>query len=105
MKNTDSDRNIFLIKDNELLTPPVEDGLLSGVTRNLVIDLAGRKGLEVTERGFDRQEAIHSDEAFVTNSVIEITPLIALDGETIGKGKPGKQTKKLLKAYKKLTGE
>ncbi len=97
--------NIFLIKDNELLTPPVEDGLLPGVTRNLVIDLAGRKGLEVTERGFDKEEVLHSDEAFVTNSVIEITPLIALDGETIGKGKAGKQTKKLLKAYKKLTGE
>ena len=97
--------NIFLIKGNELLTPPVEDGLLPGVTRDIVIDLAGQKGLEVTERGFDKEEVLHSDEAFVTNSVIEITPLIELDGETIGKGKPGKQTKKLLKAYKKLTSE
>ncbi len=97
--------NIFLVKGNELLTPPVEDGLLPGVTRDIVIDLAGQKGLEVTERGFDKEEVLHSDEAFVTNSVIEITPLIELDGETIGKGKPGKQTKKLLKAYKKLTSE
>lgn len=97
--------NVFLIKGNELLTPPVADGLLPGVTRDIVIDLAGQKGLEVTERGFDKEEVLHSDEAFVTNSVIEITPLIELDGETIGKGKPGKKTKKLLKAYKKLTSE
>jgi branched-chain amino acid aminotransferase len=97
--------NVFLIKGNELLTPPVADGLLPGVTRDIVINLAGQKGLEVTERGFDKEEVLHSDEAFVTNSVIEITPLIELDGETIGKGKPGKKTKKLLKAYKKLTGE
>lgn len=97
--------NIFLIKGNELLTPPVEDGLLPGVTRDIAIDLAGQKGLEVTERGFDKEEVLRSDEAFVTNSVIEITPLIELDRETIGKGKPGKKTKKLLKAYKKLTSE
>ena len=97
--------NIFLIKGNELLTPPVEDGLLPGVTRDIVIDLAGQKGLEVTERGFDKEEVLRSDEAFVTNSVIEITPLVELDRETIGKGKPGKKTKKLLKAYKKLTNE
>lgn len=97
--------NIFLVKGNELLTPPVEDGLLPGVTRDIVIDLAGQKGLEVTERGFDKEEVLHSDEAFVTNSVIEITPLIELDRETIGKGKPGKKTKKLLKAYKKMTNK
>jgi branched-chain amino acid aminotransferase len=97
--------NIFLIKGGELITPPLEDGLLPGVTRGVVIDLAKQKGFEVSERSFDTEAVLSSEEAFVTNSVVEITPLIELEERPVGKGRPGKKTKKLQKAYKKLTVE
>ena len=95
--------NIFLFRGDELLTPPIDCGILPGVTRNIIINLARDKGINVSEQGFDMNDLLNSDEAFVTNSMIEITPLIEVDRRLIGDGKPGKRTKELQQAYKEKT--
>jgi len=94
--------NIFIAKKSIIKTPPLKSRILPGITRYFVIILAKKIGLKVVESPITIEDVIKSDEAFLTNSIIEITPLINIDREIIGKGKPGKITKKLQTAYKDL---
>jgi branched-chain amino acid aminotransferase len=92
--------NVFFIKTSALLTPSLESGILPGITRGVVLELARELGMSL----LDLERA---DEAFVTNAMIEVMPLVVVRDErdktiTIGSGKPGEITKKLMAAYKKL---
>jgi len=96
--------NIFIVASGRLLTPSAESGILPGITRGIVIELASSMGIEASEGDVAVADLLNADEAFITNSVIEILPLVELDGRPIGRGKPGEVTAWLSKAYKELTG-
>ncbi len=94
--------NIFLVADGTLKTPGQESGILPGITREAVLELASQSGIDTLEWDISMEELSQAREAFFTNSLIEIMPLTELDGKPIGSGKPGAITKRLMAAYKRL---
>ena len=95
--------NIFIVKDNEIVTPPTTAGILIGITRNVVIELANEAGMTVKEEQLTRDDLYNADECFLTGTAAEIIPVVNLDGRKIASGKPGKVTLSLLKKYQELT--
>jgi len=100
-----STTNIFLMNNRELITPSLESGVLPGITREAVLEIARAANIKTMERQVELKELIEAEEAFVTNSILELMPLTLLDGKPIGTGKPGQLTKELLAAYRKLVDE
>jgi len=96
--------NIFIVKGGVLVTPPEIAGVLKGITRATVIDLALRRNLTVKEELFTRVDLYISDECFLTGTAAEIVPVTKIDGRVIGTGKPGPITKTLMEEFRKLTG-
>lgn len=94
--------NIFMIKGGSLFTPAKEVGLLPGVTRQAVLEIAEAKGLKTREAKITINELLMAEEAFLTNALIEILPLVRVDEHPIGKGIPGPLTQELMSAYKEL---
>ena len=92
--------NIFWIKNDVLVTPPVHIGILEGVTRNSVIDLARDAGMTVEERVFTRHDLYIADECFLTGTAAEVIPVVKIDQRPIGDGQPGKVTEKLIAAFR-----
>ncbi|MDI6735961.1 MAG: aminotransferase class IV [bacterium] len=88
--------NIFIYKNGILITPPAYLGLLNGITRGLVIELAKHKQIEVKEEVISRYELYCCEEAFLTFTSAQIVPVTKIDGRTIGSGQPGAITQKLL---------
>ena len=78
--------NIFIVQDGVLATPDIASGLLPGVTRQAVIDIAGQTGLEVMERQISLSELKQADEVFITNSLLEIMPVTEFDKLPLGNG-------------------
>ncbi|MDO8445743.1 MAG: aminodeoxychorismate lyase [Deltaproteobacteria bacterium] len=97
--------NIFLLKGNALFTPSVESGILPGITRKVVLEMAEKMGLEVSEFEIRPEEIYNADEAFLTNSLMEVMPLVEVDKRLIGNGLPGDVTKEIRKNYQKLVRE
>lgn len=95
--------NIFIVKEGQVLTPPLSAGALYGITRRVVIDLAREEGLQVGEPNLTRYDLFNSDECFLTGSAAEIVPIVKIDGRTIGAGKPGPITLNLVNRYHSLT--
>lgn len=91
--------NIFYIKDNVIITPCKSMGILEGITRNVVIELAQKEGLEVREEVFTRYSLYTADECFLTGSAAEVVPVINIDGRVIGEGKVGLLTKKIISLF------
>ena len=94
--------NVFLIADGKLMTPPLESGILPGITREAVIELASRLGISTIERDIPIEELFRAQEAFLTNSLIEVMPLTEIDGKPVASGKPGLITERLRTAYRNL---
>jgi branched-subunit amino acid aminotransferase/4-amino-4-deoxychorismate lyase len=97
-----STTNIFLVSNGELITPCFESGVLPGITRDAVLEIARTSHIKATERWVEPNELIEAQQAFVTNSILELMPLVSVEGRLIGSGKPGKLTGDLLFAYRKL---
>jgi len=97
--------NIFLASNGELITPSLESGVLPGITREAVLDIARASSIQTLERQVEVKELIEAEEAFVTNSILELMPLTWFEGKPIGTGKPGELTRKLIAAYRKLVDE
>ncbi len=95
--------NIFIVKDNGIITPPTTAGILIGITRNVVIELANEAGMTVKEEQLTRDDLYNADECFLTGTAAEIIPVVNLDGRKIASGRPGKVTLSLLKKYQELT--
>jgi len=95
--------NIFIVKGNQLLTPPLSAGALYGITRGTVMDLARETGLQVSEPNLTRYDLFNADECFLTGTGAEIIPVTKIDGRVIGTGKPGPVTKDLVQKYRALT--
>lgn len=95
--------NIFIVTRGVLKTPPVDAGILEGITRNAVIRLAQEAKIPVAETTLLRHDLYIADECFLTGSAAEVIPVSSLDGRPIGDGKPGPITRDLLERFKKLT--
>jgi branched-chain amino acid aminotransferase len=91
--------NFFMIQGRTLVTSPVTDDILVGITRAAVICLAHDLELEVIERSIDRTEAYQADEAFLCGTGVQVAPIIEVDGRPIGAGKPGPLASSLQDAY------
>ncbi|MBT3363555.1 MAG: aminotransferase class IV [Chloroflexi bacterium] len=96
-----STSNVFIVSDGRLITPSLDSGILPGVTREVILKLASSLGIEVEERLVGIDELYQADEAFLSNSVMEIMPLIHVDGKRIGSS-VGIITNKLISEYKTL---
>ncbi|MFV8828713.1 branched-chain-amino-acid transaminase [Alkalihalobacterium sp. APHAB7] len=97
--------NVFIVKGNKILTPPGYVGALEGITRNAIIDIASDLGYDVKEEPFTRHDVYVADEVFLTGTAAEVIAVVKVDGRVIGDGKPGKETNKLLKAFRKKVVE
>lgn len=95
--------NIFIIKNGYLITPPPHVGILEGITRNCVMELARQKGIPVFEKVFARYDVYVADEVFLTGTAAEVIPVVQVDGRIIGSGAPGLITKSLIEAFHELT--
>ena len=95
--------NIFIVKHRVLLTPGLDAGILEGITRNAVMQLAVEGGYEVRETSLTRHDLYIADEMFLTGTAAEVVAVVSLDGRKIGTGEPGPVTKDLLNRFQKLT--
>jgi branched-chain amino acid aminotransferase len=98
-----SGENIFVVYGEKLITPPVVDGVLAGLTRDAVITLARDEGYEVVEQPLVRSNLYLADEAFFTGTAAELVPLVEVDDRKVGTGRPGEVTKRLLQLYGQAT--
>jgi len=95
--------NIFLIRDGAITTPPASIGILQGITRDIVIDLARERGYFVTEPIMTQYDVYNADEVFLTGTAAEVIPAVQFDGRLIGDGKPGPVTRELIAAFREHT--
>jgi len=95
--------NLFIVKNRELLTPPLAAGALYGITRGVVMELAQEEGCRVSEPNLTRYDLFNADECFLTGTGAEIVPVVKIDGRVIGRGRPGRLTRKLVAKYHALT--
>ena len=94
--------NVFLVRDGVLVTPPTDAGILEGVTRDAVIELAHKAGVPFSERPLTRHDVYTADECFLTGTAAEVIPVVEIDDRLIADGKPGKITKQLIEAFHQL---
>ncbi|WP_254512969.1 branched-chain-amino-acid transaminase [Anatilimnocola floriformis] len=97
--------NIFLVKGGVLFTPPIDAGILEGITRNAVIELAEKAGITVKQIPLSRHDVYIADEVFLTGSAAEVIPVVEIDSRSISDGKPGPMTKQLTAKFHALTRE
>ncbi len=95
--------NLFIVKNQQLYTPPQCMGTLRGITRDTVLDIARKLAIPTHEHVLTRHELYISDETFLTGTAAELIPVVRVDGRLIGNGKPGKITKLLMKEFRKRT--
>ena len=95
--------NVFMIRETELLTPPLSAGALYGITRRVVLELGVVAGLTANESNLTRYDLFNADECFLTGTGAELIPVVEIDGRVIGDGKPGPITRDLVARYRELT--
>jgi branched-chain amino acid aminotransferase len=98
-----STANIFIVKDGAAITPPLEAGLLAGITREFLLEVAREVGVPMHERVVRDTELLAADEAFLTSTTREIVPIVRVDDRVVGSGRPGPVTLKLLEAFRART--
>lgn len=91
--------NLFMVRKNRLVTPPVSDNLLEGITREVVVELARDLDLELVERHIDRSELYVADEVFLAGTGVQIVPVINIDHRKVGSGAMGPVTSALQSLY------
>lgn len=94
--------NIFIVKDGVLSTHPADSRILAGVTRHFVLQVAGLLGVQARVEPYDISELMKAEEVFVTGTGVEIVPVVNVDGEVIGSGKPGPVTARLREGFASL---
>ncbi len=95
-----SQSNFFVVRDKAVLTPPLSSGLLPGITRAFVLDLARDLGLDAREQAITPADLSLVQEAFITGTTREVTPVVRIDQQRIGDGAPGPITTRLLAAFR-----
>jgi len=97
--------SVFLVQKERLLTPPLETPVLPGITRAAVIELAVELAIPVREQELTLDDLLEANEVFLTNSLMEIVPVVRVDRESIGNEKPGETTAALYESYGKLVAQ
>ena len=95
-----SQSNLFVVKDGIVRTPPLEAGLLAGITRSFVFEIGAAVGVQVEEASLKDEDLFNADEAFFTSTTKELMPIVQVDDRTIGSGRPGQVSKRLLAEYR-----
>ncbi len=95
--------NIFIVKDGTLITPPPDSGILEGITRKVVMELAECASVKVKEQQLTRFDLYIADECFLTGTAAEVIPVVKIDSRQIGDGAPGQTTLKLLEMFREET--
>lgn len=96
--------NVFVVKDGELLTPPESAGILPGITRAHLIDVARALGMTVRFEEIPEDKLFDADEVFISSSIREVLPVVRADGRAIGGGAPGSVTRRLHAAFRRAAG-
>jgi branched-chain amino acid aminotransferase len=94
--------NIFVVRGSRLLTPPPDAGILEGITRNAVMELAHTAGIDCREATLTRHDLYTADECFLTGTAAEVIPVVDIDGRSIGSGVPGPITARLTRDFHAL---
>ncbi|MFC5050330.1 branched-chain-amino-acid transaminase [Rubritalea spongiae] len=94
--------NIFVVKNGKLYTPPVSDGSLDGITRQVIFELCENAGLELSEKSMTRYDLYTADEIFLTGTAAEVIPAVKYDQRLIGDGTPGPISKQLVEDFRAL---
>lgn len=95
--------NIFIVKNREVITPPPFLGILEGVTRNSILEIAEKLGYRTAEKVFTRHDIYVADECFLSGTAAEVVPVVKVDGRVIGEdGRPGEITTTLIREFRKL---
>ncbi|MBM3911270.1 MAG: branched chain amino acid aminotransferase, partial [Thaumarchaeota archaeon] len=94
-----SAENIFIVKNNQIFTPPLTAGILEGITRDSVIRIIEENDEKIIERDLDREDLYVADEVFMTGTAAEVKSVTEIDQITIGNGKPGPKTRELQKSF------
>lgn len=97
--------NVFIVCNGTLLTPPAHIGILEGITRGTVMELARKVGIPVCERLLTLYDIYNADECFLTGTAAEVIPAVKVDGRTIGSGRPGPITQRLTAEFRALVAE
>jgi branched-chain amino acid aminotransferase len=93
--------NIFVVRDGAALTPPLEAGLLAGITREFLFEVGAEIGVPVREQTLRDDDLLGADEAFLTSTTRELVPIVTVGDRPIGDGKPGPVTRRLLEAFRR----
>jgi branched-chain amino acid aminotransferase len=96
-----STANLFIVRDGAVFTPPIDAGLLPGITREFVLDIAPAAGVRVEEATLQDEDLFGADEAFLTSTTREIVPIVRVDERPIGSGTPGPVTHGLLAEFRR----
>ncbi len=97
--------NVFIVKHGQIFTPPVASGALRGITRSVVFEIAAELGVKVRETDITRHDVFVADECFLTGTAAEIVPVVKADGRSIGNGKPGPVTARIIARFRQVTRE
>jgi branched-chain amino acid aminotransferase len=100
-----SQSNLFVVKDGVVLTPPIQAGLLAGITRAFTFEVGKECGVDVREQTLTDADLFGADEMFLTSTTRDIVPIVTVNETTIGPGVPGPLTKKLLREFRKKARE
>ena len=92
--------NVFVVKKGEVITPPVSDGSLDGITRQVIFELCSELEISIREMSMARYDIYTADESFLTGTAAETIPMVKLDEREIGDGKPGPISLRLIEAYR-----
>ena len=95
--------NLFLVRNGRISTPPNEAGILEGITREVVISLAGELDVQVRQVPLTKHDVYIAHECFLTGTAAEVVPVVKVDSRTIGDGSPGPITRQLMARFRKLT--
>jgi branched-chain amino acid aminotransferase len=93
--------NLFVVRDGAALTPPLSAGLLPGITREYVLEIGAREGIDMREATLRDDDLFAADEAFLTGTTREIVPIVKVNDRSIGAGTPGPVTRRLLDAFRR----
>ena len=96
-----SQSNVFLVRRGEAVTPPLSAGLLPGITREFILEMAAELGIPAKEARLTPDDLRSADEAFISGTTREVTPVVRIDDQVVGSGKPGPVTVKLLTEFRK----
>lgn len=94
--------NVFLVKDSTVLTPAANTPVLAGIARKTVCEIARSNSMNLTEENLSIDDLLGADEIFLTNVIMQIMPVCAVEKHTVGDGKPGAMTKKIRQHYQKF---